>query len=119
MLAAEPWNGGMERAMAADAARRGTTLSRAIWVAAASFALLFASLTRIVGYGLLGLSKANDAFAPAALLCPPVLIVLFGLLVIFGIRPALPRSIGEWLDAVSARLARRFSRASDEEEEAQ
>ena len=45
--------------------------------------------------------------------------VLFGLLVIFGIRPALPRSIGEWLDAVSARLARRFSRASDEEEEAQ
>ena len=44
MLAAEPWNGGMERAMAADAARRGTTLSRAIWVAAASFALLFASL---------------------------------------------------------------------------
>ena len=92
--------------------RRGQT-------SALAAALLFASLTRIVGYGLLGLSKANDAFAPAALLCPPVLILLFGLLVIFGIRPALPRSIGEWLDAVSARLARRFSRASDAEDEAQ
>lgn len=82
---------------------------------ALSAALGVGSLTRLVGYGILGLSKANAAFVTAAVLMPFALLLLFGGLVTFGLRPTMPRSLGIWLDEISAKLARRLGRTDDGE----
>jgi lipopolysaccharide export system permease protein len=80
---------------------------------AVALALLTGAITRLLGFAVLGLSKANVSYASVAVLIPVGLTVVFATLVFTGVRPALPRSFGDWLDAIGHRVARRFGGGDD------